>query len=129
MTGELIALYAISFFLLVGTGFTLVGAIGMLKFNTAMTRLHAPTKVGTMGIGSLLLASMIHSFTFGNGSVHEILIMAFLFVTTPISAHFLAKVNIHKGACDTPPPLADDVTWSTLNIPEENLGNDQQEVV
>lgn len=129
MTGELIALYAMSFFLLVGTGFTLVGAIGMLKFNTAMTRLHAPTKVGTMGIGSLLLASMIHSFTFGNGSVHEILIMAFLFVTTPISAHFLAKVNIHKGACDAPPPLADDVTWSTLNIPEEDLEIDQQEVV
>ena len=43
--------------------------------------------------------------------------MAFLFVTAPISANFIAKVNIHRGACDTPPPPPRDDTWSTLNTP------------
>lgn len=118
MTQEVLALYAMTFFLILGAGFVLVGAIGLLKFNDAMTRLHAPTKVGTMGVGSLLLASMIHSFTFGNGSVHEILIMAFLFVTAPVSAKFMAKVNIHKRDCVTPPDPPRDDTWSTLNVPE-----------
>ncbi len=84
-----------------------------------MTRLHAPTKVGTVGIGMLLLASMIHSGTLGQTSIHETLIMAFLFVTAPISAHFVAKVNMHRRACDTPPKPEQDETWATLNAPDQ----------
>lgn len=118
MSFELIGAFATAICLLVGTAFTLVGAIGLLKFNDSMTRLHAPTKVGTVGIGALLLASMIHAWTFGDGSLHEMLIMAFLFVTAPISANFMAKVNIHRKACETPPSPPRDDTWSTLNVPE-----------
>ena len=118
MTGDIILTYAIVVCLFVGAGFAMVGAIGLLKFNDSMTRLHAPTKVGTVGIGALLLASMIHSFTYSEGSLHELLIMAFLFVTAPISANFMAKVNIHRRACDTPPEPPRDDTWSTLNVPE-----------
>lgn len=108
--------------LLIGSGFVLVGVIGLLKFFDPMTRLHAPTKVGTVGIGMLLLASMINSFTQGNPSVHESLIMAFLFVTAPISANFIAKVNIHGRACDTPPAPPQDDTWSTLSTDSVDLG-------
>ena len=103
MSLEIIGTYLVGICLLIGAGFALVGTIGLLKFNDPMTRLHAPTKVGTIGIGALLLASMIHSYTFGEGSLHELLIMAFLFVTAPISANFIAKVNIHKGCCETLP--------------------------
>jgi multicomponent K+:H+ antiporter subunit G len=106
------------FCLLLGSGFVLVGSIGLLKFNDGMTRLHAPTKVGTIGVGALLLASMIHSWTYGEGSIHETLIMAFLFVTAPISANFLAKVHIHRKSCDMPPPPPKDVKWSTLDTPD-----------
>ncbi len=120
MTLEVFAMIGISFCLLVGSLFMMVGAIGLLKFNDTMTRLHAPTKVGTMGVGALLLASMLHSYTFGEGSLHELLIMAFLFVTAPISANFISKVNIHRRTCDTPPPPLRDDTWSTLNVPEED---------
>ena len=85
-----------------------------------MTRLHAPTKVGTVGIGALLLASMI-TLTLGERSMHELLIMAFLFVTAPISANFIAKVNIHLGVCETPPEPQRDDTWATLKRPEDNI--------
>ncbi|MEW9919764.1 monovalent cation/H(+) antiporter subunit G [Marimonas sp. MJW-29] len=118
MSLEVIGTYAVGISLLIGAGFALVGTIGLLKFNDSMTRLHAPTKVGTIGIGMLLLASMIHAFVFGDGSFHEVLIMAFLFVTAPISANFIAKVNIHRRSCETPPPPPQDDTWSTLNVPE-----------
>lgn len=118
MTLQIIANFAIGISLLIGSGFALVGAIGLLKFNDSMTRLHAPTKVGTLGVGSLLLASMIHSYTFGEGSNHELLIMAFLFITAPISANFIAKVVIHRRACETPPAPPQDQTWSTLDVPE-----------
>ncbi|WP_411891417.1 monovalent cation/H(+) antiporter subunit G [Yoonia sp. SDW83-1] len=118
MIWQVIGMYAVGLALLIGAGFALVGAIGLMKFNDSMTRLHAPTKVGTVGIGSLLLASMIHSYVYAEGSMHELLIMAFLFVTAPISANFIAKVNIHKRSCDTPPSPPRDDTWSTLNVPE-----------
>lgn len=118
MSGATIASFAISGVLLIGAIFTLVGAVGLLKLNTSMSRLHAPTKVGTMGIGSLLLASMIYAFAFGDGSLHELLIMAFLFVTAPISANFLAKVSIFEGSCETPPAPDQDENWATVAKPE-----------
>ena len=114
MTITDIASYAISVFLLIGAFFSPVGSIGMLRLPDSMTRLHAPTKVGTMGIGALLLASMTYAYTFGDGSLREILIMAFLFVTAPISANFMSKVNIHRKSCDIPPEAPQDQVWSTL---------------
>ncbi len=118
MTAQIIGTYIVCLSLIIGSGFVLVGAIGLLKFNDPMTRLHAPTKVGTVGIGMLLLASVIHSFDIGQPSTHELLIMVFLFVTAPISANFIAKMNIHSRACENPPPPPHDEAWSTLNVPE-----------
>lgn len=117
MTYEIIALYLVTLCLVVGAIFTLVGAIGLLKFNDSMTRLHAPTKVGTVGVGSLLLASIIYHGVFGAGAFHDLLIMAFLFVTAPISANFIAKVNMHLKSCDETPKLPEDEQWATFDVP------------
>ena len=116
---QTLALYAAALSLFIGSAFIIVGVIGLLKFNDPMTRLHAPTKVGTLGIGMLLLASMLNALAAGDPSIHELLIMAFLFVTAPISAHFIAKVSIHRRACETPPSPPRDDTWSTLNSPDD----------
>lgn len=120
MTLELVATLAIALSLLTGAFFSLVAAIGLLKLNDGMTRLHAPTKTGTLGIGAFLLASMINSYTFGEGSLQELLIMGFLFVTAPVSANFIAKVNIHRRTCVAPPAAPGDEQWSTLNVPLED---------
>ena len=122
MTFETFALYGAAASLLIGSGFVMVGVLGLLKFNDPMTRMHAPTKVGTVGIGMLLLASMLAALGSGGSSVHEILIMAFLFVTAPVSANFIAKVNIHRRNCDTPPAPPRDDTWATLHVPDEGEG-------
>ncbi|MEM6941861.1 MAG: monovalent cation/H(+) antiporter subunit G [Pseudomonadota bacterium] len=120
MSWDVIGMIFVGICLLLGAGFSLVGVIGLLKFNDSMTRMHAPTKVGTIGIGMLLLASMIHAHVFAEGSFHEVLIMSFLFVTAPISAHFIAKVHIHRGTCETPPDPPRDEAWSTLDRPKED---------
>ncbi len=119
MSGEILGTYAAALCLLIGSGFVLVGVIGLLKFNDPMTRLHAPTKVGTIGIGMLLLASILVALASGDPSFHELLIMAFLFVTAPVSAHFIAKVSIHRKDCETPPSPPRDDTWSTLKTPDQ----------
>ncbi len=118
MTLETLATFAAAIALFIGSAFVLVGVIGLLKFNDPMTRLHAPTKVGTVGIGMLLLASILATIARGDPSFHELLIMAFLFVTAPVSANFIAKVSIHRRACDTPPAPPRDGTWSTLDTPD-----------
>lgn len=119
MTMEDIQTYIVAACLLIGALFTIVGAIGLIKLPDSMTRLHAPTKVGTMGIGALLLASILGAFFFRDGSLFEILIMAFLFVTAPISANFMSKVNIHRKSCDTPPEAPDGQMWSTLCVRDD----------
>ncbi|MEO9864175.1 MAG: monovalent cation/H(+) antiporter subunit G [Yoonia sp.] len=118
MTLDLILTVGVAISLIIGLFFTFVAAIGLLKLDNSMSRLHAPTKAGTVGIGAFLMASMLNSFLIGQGSLHELLIMGFLFVTAPISANFMAKVNIHNQSCITPPPPPRDDTWATLNVPE-----------
>ncbi len=106
--------------LLIGAFFALVGSIGLLKLDTPMKRLHAPTKASTLGVGSLLLASMLQAFAHGDGSFHEMLIMAFLFVTAPISANFMSKVNLHGADVDPTPPPPGDSTWATFDTGPED---------
>lgn len=126
MTGQDIALYASGVCVLIGAVFALVGSVGLLRFNDSMTRMHAPTKVGTMGIGALLLASSIYAAANDSSAIHAVLIMLFLFVTAPISANFIAKVTIHKGACVTPPKPPQDDMWATMNVPEEDREASEQ---
>ncbi len=121
MTLEILAPYVIGLCLLFGAVFMLIGSIALLRFKDTMTRLHGPTKASTLGVGALLFGSMLYSEVFGAGwSIHEILIIAFLFVTAPIAANFLAKVAIHKGTCETPPKPSSDTTWATLKAPEDD---------
>ncbi len=94
MSFEIIGTYLVGICLLIGAGFALVGTIGLLKFNDSMTRLHAPTKATTLGVGGVLIASMIHALLVEHQlSVHELLITIFLFLTAPITANFIAKAH------------------------------------
>ena len=86
----------LSIFILIGAVFTLVGSIGLVKLPDFYTRLHAPTKATTLGVGALLLSSTIYFSTTTDAlSLHEILVTLFLFITAPISAHLMAKAAIH----------------------------------
>lgn len=84
-------------FLVIGSLFALVGAIGLYRLPDFFTRLHGPTKATTLGVGSMAIASMIFFGSRSQGlSLHELLITLFLFITAPVSAHMLAKAAIHK---------------------------------
>lgn len=86
----------ISIFLLVGAAFVLLGSFGLVKLPDIYSRLHAPTKATTLGVGCLLVASAVHASNRSGGlSVHEILITAFLFLTAPISAYLIARAALH----------------------------------
>jgi multicomponent K+:H+ antiporter subunit G len=87
----------VSAFLVIGGGFGLVGSFGLIKLPNPMARLHAPTKATTLGIGGVLIASMLSAlFDRGVVSLHELLITLFLLLTAPITAHFIAKTHLHQ---------------------------------
>jgi multicomponent K+:H+ antiporter subunit G len=84
----------VSVFLLIGSFFVLVGAVGLVRLPDFFMRLHAPTKATTLGVGGMLLASMTYFLARGAPSVHELLITLFLFVTAPVSAYMLARAGL-----------------------------------
>ena len=87
----------VSLFLLLGAAFALIGAIGLASLPDFFTRLHGPTKATTLGVGGMLVASIIHFTGQGRVTVHEFLIISFLFITAPVSAHLLMKAALHLG--------------------------------
>ena len=78
--------------LVAGAGFALVGSLGLVKLSDFFRRLHGPTKAATLGVGGVMLASMVYFSVRGESpSLHEVLITLFVFMTAPISAHLLIK--------------------------------------
>ena len=98
----------VSVLVLLGAGFALLGSLGLARFPDLLTRLHGPSKATTLGIGGLLLGSIVwFSAHGGAASVHELLITLFLVITTPVSAMFIAKAAREAGAQhSTNPPGA-----------------------
>ncbi|MGV6850093.1 MAG: Na+/H+ antiporter subunit G [Marinibacterium sp.] len=111
---------AIALFLVISGIFGFVGSFGLIKLRDPMSRLHAPTKSTTLGVGGVLVASMLHAVVFeGRVSMHELLIALFLFITAPITANFIAKVHLHFIVDDRDLPEPDiDETWAVRDVPD-----------
>ncbi len=110
----------VSALLVIGGFFGLVGSYGLVKLPDPMTRLHAPTTAATLGVGAVLLASLIW-FPVHHGHVtwHELLIMLFLFLTAPVTGFFIAKAHMHLGwAADELPRPAPGKNWATFAAPD-----------
>ena len=97
----------VSLLLLLGTGLSLTGSLGLLRLGNFYQRVHAPTLGATLGAGCVLFASMIFfSVLQTRPIVHEVLIAVFVTVTTPVSLMILARAAVHRdrseGILDEP---------------------------
>lgn len=86
---------AIAAALVMGGVFALVGVVGMLRFPDFYMRLHAPTKASTLGVGGVLVASILAGWASGRLALPELLITLFVFLTAPVSANLLAQAALH----------------------------------
>lgn len=113
--------FLISLALVVSGIFGFVGSYGLIKLRDTVQRLHAPTKATTLGVGGVLIASMIYFYAkTGHLSVHELLITLFLFLTAPITANFIAKSYMARNMRrEDLPDSGGDYGWAIYDDPPE----------
>ncbi|GAA4429135.1 Na+/H+ antiporter subunit G [Acidovorax lacteus] len=104
---QTVAEWAAAALLLVAGFFSLVGAIGLVRLPDFFMRLHAPTKASTLGVGGVLIASMVLAAARGEIGFAELLITLFVFVTAPVSANLMAQAALHLGV-DSRAPIPHD---------------------
>jgi multicomponent K+:H+ antiporter subunit G len=95
----------VALLLLLGTGLCLTGSLGLLRLGNFYQRVHAPTLAGTLGAGSVLIASMTFFSVLQTRFVlHEVLITVFVIVTTPVTLMVLARAALHRDETEKRPP-------------------------
>ncbi len=92
---ELLSILA-GILILLGSAFSLIAALGILRMPDLFMRMHAATKAGTLGVGFIVLAVAIF-FADLRVFVEALLIIVFLLLTAPIGTHVLARAAYIKG--------------------------------
>ncbi|KYK36983.1 MAG: monovalent cation/H(+) antiporter subunit G [Theionarchaea archaeon] len=79
----------------IGTFFLLVGAIGLIRLPDMFTRMHAATKCTTLGAACTLLG--VAWLMGGSVAVKAVLIIVFVVLGNPTSAHAIARAAYRTG--------------------------------
>ena len=89
-------IYVAAVLLVIGSLFCAVAALGILRFPDVYTRLHAASKAGPLGAGLILLSV---AFASGDWAIAIRCVLGFLFLimTSPVSAHLLARSALRSG--------------------------------
>ncbi len=82
-------------FLISGLLFFAVGTLGILKFPDVYTRAHSSAKCDTMGAFLTLFSFCIYN-GFNPVTLKIILIIIFIFITTPTATHIIARGNYER---------------------------------
>ncbi len=86
-------------FVLLGAGFCVIAAVGMVRLPDLYVRMHAATKAGTLGVGLAMLAVIVFGLVDGDFSAiwRAVAAVWFIFFTAPIGAHLLARAAYATG--------------------------------
>lgn len=85
--------------MLVGAAWTLLAAVGVLRFGDVYNRMHAATKSTTLGLLLILPGAGLH---LGLPDAMKLwLVGLFVFVTAPVGAHLVGRA-VHHNPRGTP---------------------------
>lgn len=87
---------------------TLIGSIGLVRMRTFYDRVHPPTIGSSMGAALIAAASIVcFSVLRTRPSVHEVLIVIFVTLTTPVTFMLLGRAALYRdriGGTEEVPP-------------------------
>lgn len=90
----------VSILVLIGTFFTLLSGVGVIRLRDVYSRMHAAGKSSTLGVVSLMMATLIFFIPQGEFNFKIFLAIIFVFMTAPLSA-----LMINRSAYRTGVPL------------------------
>jgi multicomponent Na+:H+ antiporter subunit G len=82
--------------LILGAFFMLIASIGMIKLPDLYMRMHAATKAPSLGIFLMVLGIIVYFFELW-ASVEGIIVILFVFITTPLASHMISRVGHSMG--------------------------------
>lgn len=121
----------VGLFLILGTAFCLLAALGLVRMPDFYCRLQATTKATTLGTGFVMIAVALY---FGEGPpvTRALAVVLFLLVTNPVSGHMLSRAAYMLGVPLSSRTLSDAMTKhiqsNSLN-PEEDIPDVQSKDV
>ncbi len=88
--------YITAIFMISGSLFCLIAALGVFRFPDTLIRMHAVTKAGTLGAGLMVLA---HAVFFQSPGIflRAVFIILLLLFTAPVAAHLIARASYRSG--------------------------------
>jgi len=95
--------------LLGGLSCVVIGGIGILRLPDCYTRLHAAGLTDTLGAGLILLGLMFQA-GWNQVTLKLLLLLLWLWFTSPIATHALARAA-RADPANPPPRLHNDLTW------------------
>jgi len=90
--------------ILLGSFFTVVGALGLVRMPDVYTRMHAVSVIDTLGIGRMI-RGMVLQAGLSLVTLKLLFLLALVFFTWPVVTHALAQACLHAGV---EPQLAED---------------------
>lgn len=106
--------------ILIGSVFLLAAAIGVLRFPDFYVRLHAATKLVTLG-GLGIFGGAAIVFHQVQASERVLLIAVFFFLTAPLSGYMIARAGYLRGL----PPVREDSSvdeWGACGVAASDEG-------
>lgn len=104
--------------LILGAGFCALSGLGMARMPDLFCRLQASTKAGTLGVPLLAIGAIIH-FASTTVGLRATLIIAFLFLTAPVSAHVIARAAHRAGVAMSKRATLDALRDDQPNQPDQ----------
>lgn len=86
-----------SLLLLLGAFLMLLSGIGIIRMPDLLTRMHATSKAGALGIGLMACGYMVFYYENTSMVVRALAMVMFVLVTAPVAAHVLARAGYFVG--------------------------------
>jgi multicomponent Na+:H+ antiporter subunit G len=99
---------AAALLLAIGAAFMLLAAVGLARMPDLLTRMQAVSKAATLGTTCMVLAVAVYFGELGI-SARAIAVIVFVFLTTPLAAHMIARAGYFAGVPLYPGTVIDEL--------------------
>lgn len=117
--------WIVAVFALLGMGFSLVTALGLIRLPDVYTRAHAASKSATLGVMSILIGVIIYFVTKdGFFSSRVVLGILFVLITAPIGGHLIARAAYYSDVPLWKSSVRDDLSKNKEHVEPKKRQDD-----